>query len=165
MTRRALDFRGYVKLRFTSRQFVSRPNGYHAWQQLPMSPDACVAIKLHYRQEMPFSCRCVAECSSTSVSSAMFWNLESMCLVSMWHSRGPLQSISTVSWVNMSSAGLLCTCKTDISASLCADTHVGETSGVLFLAGVPVKRQNVQKRGLRGLRGLRGVVFMHFAPR
>lgn len=53
MTRYTPNFRGYVKLSFASRHYVSRLNGCHTWQQCLMVSDACVEAKLHSRLEIP----------------------------------------------------------------------------------------------------------------
>jgi hypothetical protein len=67
----------------------------------------------------------------------------------MWRSRVRPHRMSATSWVIVSSAGLLCTCKTDISVSLCTKTHIGETSVVLLL-GLR-EAAGVHERDLRGI--------------
>jgi hypothetical protein len=121
------------QIEFASSHCVSRLNGCHTWQQCPIPSNACVTVRFHHPLKMPLSVCRRNHLKMHDIDDV--WNLESMRLVSMWHSRGPLQRISTVSWVNMSSAELLCTCKTGVSASLCADTHIGETSGALSCWG------------------------------
>ena len=70
MTRRALNFRGYVKLSFASSHYDFRPNSCHTCQQSLISSEALRYSKIA-QQTRDASFPCVAERSLECMSSVI----------------------------------------------------------------------------------------------